>query len=74
MSAQDNIDEAKAQADGGPLGALIALLIFGSCANTPKNVNQDKKPEKVPVKIEHRESPATNQFYKVRQSCLIHLR
>ena len=74
MSAQDNIDEAKAQADGGPLGALIALLIFGSCANTPKNVNQDKKPEKVPVKIEHRENPVMNQFYKAQRSYTIYTR
>ena len=49
-------------------------LVVGSCANTPKNVNHEKAPEKVPVKIEHRESPATNQVYQVRSSYLIHLR
>ena len=59
---------------GGVWGALLVLLAIGSCANTPKNVNQEKAPEKVPVKIEHRESPATNQVYQVRSSYLIHVR
>ena len=72
MSAQDNIDEANAEAEGGPLGALIALLIFSSCANTSKYPNPDPKPEKVPVKIEHRENIKTNQVYNVSQPCLIH--
>ena len=74
MSAEDYIKEARAEADGGFIGGIIALLIMGSCANTPRQVNQYKEPEKAPVKIEHRENPATNQFYKVQQSYLIHTR
>ena len=74
MSAQDNIDEAKVDAEAGPLAAFITLLILGSCANTPKNVTQDKKPEKTPVKIEQRQNVATNQFCQVNRSYLIHIR
>ena len=74
MSAQDNIDEAQAEAEAAPLAALVVLLIMGSCANTPKNVNQDKKPEKAPVKIEQRQNVATNQFYQCNRSYLIHIR
>ena len=37
-------------------------------------VVQDKEPEKAPVKIEHRENPATNQFYRAHRSYLIHTR
>lgn len=56
------------------VGLIIFLAVLGSCANTHKNINQDTKPERAPVKIEHRESPATNQIYKVRQSGLLRTR
>lgn len=74
MSAEDYIKEARAEADGGIIGGIIALLIMGSCANTPRQVNQNKEPEKISVKIEHRENPATNQFYRIRQSYLLHVK
>ena len=72
MSAEDYIKEAEAESQGGLIGGLIALLIMGSCANMPKYPNQDKSPDKIPVKIEHRESIATNQIHKVTYHCLIH--
>ena len=74
MSAQDNIDEAEAQGKALPFVAFVGMLFLACCGNSSRQVNKNKEPEKVPVKIEHHESPATNQFYKVRQSCLIHLR
>ena len=56
----------------GVWGTLLLLATLGSCANTPKDVNQDRKPEKVPIKIEQRQNVATNQFYRVKQTFLIH--
>ena len=58
----------------GAWGTLLLLAALGSCANTPKNVNQDKKPEKAPIKIEQCQNVMTNQFYKVAHSCMVHIR
>ena len=65
----DREDEA-----GCWLGIAMIILSICSCANTSRNVNQGKKPEKVPAKIEHRQNVATNQFYKAKQAYLIHTR
>ena len=56
------------------VGLIIFLAVLGSCARAPKNINQDKKSERAPVKIEHRENLTTNQLYNVRQSGLLHTR
>ena len=62
MSAQDNIAEAQAEAEAVPLAALVVLLIMGSCANTPKNVNQDKKP---PLKLNNAQMLQQTNFTSV---------
>ena len=74
MSAEDYIEEARAETDGGIIGGILALLIMSSCANTPQQVNQNKESEKAPIRIEHRENPATNQFCKMSRSYMIHMR
>lgn len=70
MSAQDDLQQAEVLS----LVAFVGMLFLTCCGNTSRYVNQNKEPEKVPVKIEHRESPATNQVYQVRSSYLIHVR
>lgn len=74
MSAQDNIDEAEAKGKALPGVAFVGLLFLACCGNSSRQVNQNKEPEKDPVKIEHRENPATNPVYKIKRSCLIHIR
>ena len=66
MSAQDNIDEAEAQGKALPFVAFVGMLFLACCGNSSRQVNKNKEPEKVPVKIEHRQTVATNQFYKAK--------
>lgn len=49
----------------GIWGTLLVMACIGSCANMPKDANQDKKPQKIPVKIEHRENITTNQLSRI---------
>ena len=55
----------------GVWGALLLMACIGSCANMPKQVRQNQKTEKVPVKIEHRENISSNYFYKRSYSYIL---
>ena len=74
MSAQDNIDEAEAQGKALPFVAFVGTLFLACCGNTSRYTNQNKEPEKVPVKIGHREIIAANQACQVYHPFFVHIR
>ncbi len=61
---EENVDKSPAA-----VGALLALLLFLSCANTRKYQQpQKQETDKIAPKIENRQKIATNQFLKVSRS------